>query len=192
MTLHQIQLPLPRLRQSAIQTDAAHDKAVVRHAELVFAGHGFAQCNQLVALEFDQLVAPGAVQVIVLGVTVVVFVDGAAVERHLAQQTRLDHFGQRAINGGAANFFAALCIGLLCLGQVVYKLVRVKVLMARGDLLHDDPTLLCDTLAAALQELFKADEGRRSDFDAAESKILGHNRWQGTGIQEVRNEDPSF
>lgn len=148
---------------------------MVRHTELVFSGCGFAEGNQLVALEFDQLVALRAVKMIVLGVAVVVFVHRAAVEGHLAEQARIDHFGQRAINGGAANFFAALRISLLGFGEVVDQLVRVKVFVARGDLLDDDATLLRDALAAALQKLFEAGDGGRSNFDAAESKILGHD-----------------
>ena len=73
------------------------------HAELVFAGHGIAQANQLIAGEFDQLVALGALQMIVLRVAVIVFVHGPAAEDHFSQQAGFDHFGQRAVNGRPAN-----------------------------------------------------------------------------------------
>ena len=59
---------------------------------------------KLIAGEFDQLVALGAVQMIVLRVAVIVFVNGAAAEDHFSQQAGFDHFGQRAVDGRPANF----------------------------------------------------------------------------------------
>ena len=73
-------------------------------AELMFAGHGFAELHQFVAGEFDQFAALGAMQMIVLGVAVIVLVDRAAAEDHFPQQAGVDHFGERAIDGRAADF----------------------------------------------------------------------------------------
>lgn len=54
--------------------------------------HLIANLDQLVALEFEQLATSSAVQVIVLGIAVVVIVNGTAVELKAKQKTGVDAF----------------------------------------------------------------------------------------------------
>jgi len=166
---NKIQLPLPLLRQPALQTHPANDQSVRVDAELVFPGDGFAKLQQLVALEFDQLVAFGAVQVVVLRVAIVVFIHGTAVERHLAEQARIDHFRERPIDGRAADVFAVL--GQQQIGQ---QLIGVEMLVPRSDLLDDDLALLRNPLAAALQKFLKAGQRRKGRGDAGKGGFGGH------------------
>ena len=73
------------LRLATGFADARDDQPVAGDVKAVLLGHAIAQRNQLVALELDQLVATLAVEMIVLGIAVVVLVDGPAIQLELAQ-----------------------------------------------------------------------------------------------------------
>ena len=140
-------------------------------AEVVFAGHGLANLFHFVAGELDQLVALLAVQMIVLRVTVIVLVDGPVVEHHLAQQAGIDQLGQGAIDRGAAY---ALPTHLLA--QLLEQLIGVEMLVVAENPFDDDPPLLGDPFATALQEFLEPLERRQADVDGAEGKIMAHER----------------
>ena len=77
-------------------------------AELVEGRHGVEDLPEIGARELDQRLAPGAVEVIVLRVAVVVLVDGPAAEHHLPQQPRFDQLRERPVDrwparGGAVG-----------------------------------------------------------------------------------------
>jgi hypothetical protein len=61
---------------AAVAADARDDQPMPRHAKAVFTGHRFAELAQFAALKLDQLIAHCAVQVIVLGIAVVVLING--------------------------------------------------------------------------------------------------------------------
>ena len=59
----------------AVATDAGDYQPVARDAELVLAAELVAKLLQLFVFEFEQLVALGAVKVIVLRIAIVVLID---------------------------------------------------------------------------------------------------------------------
>lgn len=171
---NQVEFAYPLFCGAAARADAADDQPVAGHAELVFAGNGFAEFEQFVAGEFDQLVAFGAMQVIVLGVAVIVFVDRPAAKDHGPQQAGFDHFGQRAVDRGPADFFAARFAS-----QIQQQLVGIEMFVPGGNLLHQSAPLLRNSLAAGLQVFLEPLDRRESNFDSAEGKVLRHGRHEG-------------
>jgi hypothetical protein len=161
--LKHIQPPLQALLgHPAVVADAGDDQAVPSDAELVLAGHRVANVGDRVALEFDQLVAARAVQVIVLGVAVVVLVNRAAAKRHLAQNASLDELAERAIHSRPAHFAV-----LAAFGHLGGQLVGVEMLVSLADFFDDQPPLLRDPLAARLQEFLEPRQRCEGDFDSA-------------------------
>ncbi len=148
---------------AAVVADAGDDEAVAGDAEVVFAADGVAEGLQFFAAELDELVADLAVEVVVLRVAVVVFVDGSAAEGHLAKEAGFDQLVECAVDGGAADFVAVFATA-----QAVDEFVGVEVVVAREDVVDQGPALLCDPLAAALQILLESLLGGGGDVDFAE------------------------
>src|SRR5688572_16461747 len=96
---------------AAIVAHARDDQAMAGNAEVVLAGHGVADVLQLLAAEFDELVANLAVQVIVLRVAVIVLVHRPAAERHLPQQSRLDQLVKSPVDGWPADSLPVVPVG---------------------------------------------------------------------------------
>jgi len=69
----------------AVGADSGDDEAVTGDAEAVFAGDCIADSAEVGALEFDELIADRAVQVVVLRIAVVVLVDGPSAKVHAAK-----------------------------------------------------------------------------------------------------------
>ena len=130
-----------------------------------------------VAGKLDQLVALRAVQVIVLRVAVVVFVNAPAAERHLPQQAGFDEFGQRPVDRRPADLLRADEFAQL--GQ---QIVGVEMLVPGKHLLDDDPPLLRDPLPFALQIFFQTLHGRQGDFDGPERIIVTHTGGRVSGV----------
>jgi len=118
---------------------------VACYAKGMFAGHGIANSVQVGTLKFDQLIADRAMQVIVLGVAIVVFVDGSAAEGHAAQQPGIDEFVECAINGRPADLVA---FGLL--REIDNQLFGIEVIVPLEDMIDQNPPLLGDPLSLAL------------------------------------------
>lgn len=96
-------------RAAAFGAQTINFEAVSDHSETVVAGHAFKNPRQRRILEFDQRAAFAADQVVVLGVSIIVFVNFAIVAAgHFAQQPRQHHVVKSPINGGAAD---ALAVG---------------------------------------------------------------------------------
>ncbi len=150
--------------------DARDDQAVARHAEAVLAGHFVAQLDQLFVLEFEEPVALRAVEVVVLGIAVVVLIDGPAVEDELAQQARIDEFAERAIDGRPADvpFGPAR-------RELLHELVGVEMLVSRKDVIDQGKPLLGHPHAAALEIFHEPVAGRKRDGDVAQRGLFGHN-----------------
>ncbi len=90
------------------------DQPMAGDVEVVLLGHPIAQLDQFVALKFDQLVATLAVEMVVLGIAVVMLVDGSASQFELPQQPGVDKFIERAVDGGTTDvarldLYAAAC-----------------------------------------------------------------------------------
>ena len=81
-----------------------------------------AKGQDLIIAKFDDAVAHRAVQMVVRGIAVIVFVSASIRQAKLAQQARLDQQPQRPVNGGAADSLAGVV-------QVANQLVGVEVLV---------------------------------------------------------------
>jgi hypothetical protein len=147
---------------AALGADAGDDQAMARHAELMLSSYGLAQPQQLIAGEFEQLVALGALEMIVLRIAVIVFVHGPAAENHFPQQAGFDHFGQRAVNRRPAHF-----AGSRGAAQVQEQLIGVEMLVPPGNLFDEDAALLGNSLAARLQKFLEPFERRKSNLDGS-------------------------
>src|SRR5487761_1070600 len=139
---------------------------MAEHSELVLTGNGLKNLLDFIAAELDQLAAPLAVQMVVLRIAVIVFIDLPALEVHFAQQAGLDQLAQRAINRGTAHGAAAGDFA-----QLAQQLVGVEVIVAAKDLFYDGPPLRRPPLPAALHELLEPFQRRESDFDRTKGKI---------------------
>ena len=83
---------------AALLADAVNDEPVTGHSKSFVAGNLISQANEVIALEFNQLPTSRAIQVIVLRVAVVVFIDRAAIKLKTIQQPRINKFSQRSID----------------------------------------------------------------------------------------------
>jgi len=158
----------PTAVRAAAQAQSADDQPVSLGAELVKGRDGVEDLPQVGARELDQRLAPGAVEVIVLRVAVVVLVDGPAAEHHLPQQTGFDELGERPVDrrparGGAIGGAA----------QIGEELLGVEVLVAGTDMLDNHPSLPRDPLPPGLEKLLKPLARRQRHVDLAEREIGG-------------------
>ena len=69
----------------AVSADSADDQAMARDAKLMIASDQLPEVHQFVALEFNQLLAMRAIQVIMFRIAIIVFVDGSSGKFKLAQ-----------------------------------------------------------------------------------------------------------
>ena len=69
----------------AVAADAGNDQTMTGNTELVLAAELVAKLLELLVLKFEQFVALGAMEVIVLRIAVVMLIDRAAIEDKLAQ-----------------------------------------------------------------------------------------------------------
>ena len=130
--------------------------------------------TQLLVLEFEQPVALRAVEMVVLGIAVVVLIDGPAVEDELAEQARIDEFAERAIDGRPAD------VPRVPAGrELLHELVGVEMLVPREDVLDQGQPLLRDAHAAALQILDEPVAGRERNGNVAERSLIGHGGTKG-------------
>lgn len=131
-------------------TDAVDRQVVAGYAEAMLASHSLTHGEHLFATELDQLVALGAVQVIVRRVAIIVLVDRAAAERHLPQQARFDQFVERSVNSRPTD--RVLAEGF----ELVDQLVGIEVRMPGEDMIDQHAALRGGSFAFALQVLFES------------------------------------
>ena len=103
---------------------------------------------------------------VVLRVAVIVLVDGAAGEHHLAEQPRLHHLGERPVDRGPAGPGTGRRPP-----QAGEELLGVEVLVVTGDVIDDRLALPGDPLAAGAQELREPLPRRQRHLDGAERKL---------------------
>ena len=123
------------------------------HAEA--AGHQIPQANQFVALKLDQSLAFRAVQMVMLRVAVVVFVDRTPFERKTAQQARLDELIERAIDGGPSD-----AARMPAMRELFQQRIGVEVIVTFEDVFDQQTLRLRKPLAATLQVFFESLQGR--------------------------------
>ena len=107
---------------------------------------------------------------IVLGIAVIMFVDRAAAQIHLAQQSRFHEFRQRTIDGGPAHASRSVLPG-----DFGDQLVGVEMFVPAEDMVHQRLPLLSISLAATLQKLLKSLLGCERRLDSAKGEFVrGH------------------
>jgi len=119
-----------------LAADAGDDQAVPGDEEPVLAGHGITNLLQLLAVEFDQLVALLAMQVVMLRVAIVMLKDPPAAQIHTPQEPRIDHFTERPVDSWTADL-----PGTDLVSQISDQVVGIKMLVLPKDLLNDHPPL---------------------------------------------------
>jgi len=89
-----------------------------------------------------------AVEMVVLGIAIVVFVNRPAIQFEFPQQTGIHEFSQGAIDGRTADV-SGVSFG----GQLRNKLVGIEMLVMAEDKLDQDPPLLGIPHPATLEVL---------------------------------------
>lgn len=130
--------------------DAGYEHAVSGDFEVVLPGDRSADEFEFIAMELDQFVADLAVQVVVAGVAVGMFVDAAPGEHHFSDQPGLGQFGERAVDGGPADLAAGYGFA-----QMGHEFIGVKVVVVAENLLDDDAALLRNPFSTRFEELRK-------------------------------------
>lgn len=112
--------------------------------------HGFADLQQFRAGKFDQLPTFGAVQVVVLGVSVVVLINAATIQFKPIQQTGINELSQRSIDCWSGDIVRGT-FGR----ELFHQLIGVKMLVPIEYLLNEEFSLFGIAEALALQILLK-------------------------------------
>lgn len=162
-------LPSLLLPAAAFGTNAGDEHPVTKDGEAILPGDRVAQLFQGVTVKLDEPVADLAVEMIVVGVTVLVFVDAPVAQRHLLEQSGLDQFAESPINGRPADLALRDQVA-----QMLHKLFDVKMVVMTEDLFDDLLTLPGDSLAATLQELSELLPWRSLDRDGSQRKVIRH------------------
>ena len=129
-------------------------------AKTVFACDGIAEGDEFFVLKLDQLLALGAVQMIMLRVAVVMFINRAACDFKFSKQPRVNEFAERPINGGAADV-----TGFPLAWQLVEQLICIEMLVLAKHMLQQKPALIRIPHALDLQILVKSLRRRGGDVD---------------------------
>ena len=153
----------------AFVANAGDDQAMAGDPKAVVAGDGVAEFEEFVALEFVELFALFAVQVVVLGVAVVVFEDGAAVEGELSQQAGFYEFVEGSIDRRPTD-----SPSVAPLRQLFQELVGVEMFVMAEDVIDQQAAGLRHSHPTALQVLFKTLERSRGNLDASQCVIAAH------------------
>lgn len=148
---------------AAVVAYTLDDQAMSADSKSMLAGDGVSQLQQLIALEFDQLVTFRAIEMIMLWIAIIMFVHATAIEFKFAKKARFDKLVKRTIDGWATDV-----IVLSFAGQLVDQLIGIKMFMMLEDLFDQIATLVCIAQAATLQVLFEALLGGQRDFDSSQ------------------------
>ena len=143
---------------------------MARYAKISIFRNCVADRGHFVAMEFDELIATFAEQMVVLRVTVIVFVNGTIIEAHFTKQTGIDKFAQRTIDRGPTDFGKAL----FSASQFGEKIFSIKVFVMAENLLQNGTSLLRNSFAPTSQELFESGHGSHGHFYAVERESIFH------------------
>jgi hypothetical protein len=130
---------------------------------------GVPNIGEFITVKFNQLVAHLAIKMIVLWITIVMLVDGSTAERHFPKQPCVNQLGERSIDRRSAD-----CTSFRLAGEAGDKFVGVEMVVPLENVLDQDPTLLRDSLAPALQVFVETLSRRERDLHLAEREIIGH------------------
>lgn len=126
--------------------------------------------DQFVALELQQLAAPRAVQMVVLGVAVVVVVDGSPVELEAIEQT-----GVNALTQGAIHRRRADIVFLTTTWKPIDQFFRIEVVVLAKHLIDQVLSLAGLTQPPRLEvlrEAFLRRQGYLQRFDLGRDRLV--------------------
>lgn len=109
------------------------DKPVISSPKSVEFCHGFAELQQLRTGEFNQFPAFRAVQMVVLGISVVVFINTAAVQFESIEKARIHKLPQRSIDSWAGDIVRGT-FGR----ELLHQLIGIKMLMPIENLFDEE------------------------------------------------------
>ena len=158
------------LQLAAGVADSRDDQPMAGDMEVVFLGHSITQFDQFVTLELNQLLATLAIEVIVLWVAIIMFINGSARQLKLAQQSGIHEFVECTVDGGPADV-----VRLALAREFINEPIGVEVIMLAEDVIDQHTALFCVAHPAALQILFKPFERGERYFNGIERKLLGHD-----------------
>jgi hypothetical protein len=140
---------LPVSLAATFKANTRDGEAVTRHAEVVLPGNRISNSSQFLAVKFDQLAADLAVQMIVLRISVIVFINGSTFEVHLSQQASLHQLFKGAINGCSTNLFQTV------FGKILNEIVDIKMVMTPENMIDQRTPGFGNPFAAALKVFLK-------------------------------------
>lgn len=132
----EILLSLLAATPATIAADALDDHTVPGHAKSFLGSHVITNGDERVTLKLNQFSTLRAVQMIVLRVAVIQFVDRTAIELKTLQQSCINEFSQGPVNRGGADV-----ILFPSTGQTVDQLIGVEVIVLLKDRLDQEPPL---------------------------------------------------
>jgi hypothetical protein len=83
--LDQVQRSFPSAASRTVFADSGHNQAMSRDAKIMLMRHGITNLLEFDTAKFNQFIALLTMQVVVLRITVVVFVDSSPSQGHLSQ-----------------------------------------------------------------------------------------------------------
>jgi hypothetical protein len=129
----------------------------------MLAGNCISQLLQFFAAKLNQLIAFLAMQMIVLGISVVVLVDGSSPEIHLPQQSGVDEFPKCAIDRGTTHTRLPRQPS-----HLINQVIRIEMLMSAEDVVHQNTSLLRDAFTPTLEILFEPLHRGEGNFDRSQ------------------------
>lgn len=126
--LNEVLLAFRATALAAFPAHTLNDHSMTANAKSLFRSDLIPNLRQCFALELEQLATARAIQVIVLRISVIKFVDSAAVQLKAFQQPCIDEFAKRAIDRRRTDI-----ILFATARQAINQLVSVKVIMLPED-----------------------------------------------------------
>lgn len=147
---------------------------MVFDAEAVGSGNFIPDSNEFIAGKFDELTTLGAVQVVVLGVSVVKFVHASTVEFEAMEQTCVDEFLEGSIDGWAGDV-----VGSTPGGELIDQQIGIEMLVSIENLFEQELFLGGVPKSTGLEELLVALQRRHRNLDGLERfgvvfRVVGH------------------
>ena len=159
----EILFPLLATTLAALATDTLDDHSVAGHAKPLLKGDLVTQLHQLIALELDQFSTSCAVEMVMLGITIVQLIDGAPIELEALQKSGIDEFTEGSIDRRGTDV-----IFLAPPRQAVDQLISVEMLVLLENGVNQKLALTSLPESAGLQILLKPLLGRRGDVQRFE------------------------
>ena len=144
---------------------------MIADAKPMFAAHPTNQLRQRVALKLNQLSALSAVEVIVLWIAVIVFVNTSPVQLETVQQPGVDELFKRPVDRRLTDV-----VFVTLTRQIFNQRVSIEMLVPGEHLLNQETTLLGLPQPTNLKVLFKPLLRRQGDVDVRQRSLIGSHR----------------